>query len=119
MKILPQPIAKWAWARFRSSANACSHSAMPSAARLVKMSTNPNDTWPRAWSGTDDKALVTFASAAAKAATESVTKEFAPSATSERADPMSASILSGSAVSARSKKHRDRAFDGGDDGGKL
>ena len=26
-------------ARFRSSANACSHSAMPSAARLVNMST--------------------------------------------------------------------------------
>ena len=30
--------------------------------------------WPRAWSGTDDKALVNFASAAAKAAMGSVTK---------------------------------------------
>ena len=41
---------------------------MPSAARLVNISTNPNNIWPRAWSGTDDKALVNFASAAAKAA---------------------------------------------------
>ena len=52
---------------------------MPSAARLVNISTNPNNICPRAWSGTDDKALVNFASAAAKAATGSVTKEFAPS----------------------------------------
>ena len=35
-KILPLPIKEWAWARFRSSANACSHSAMPCAARLVE-----------------------------------------------------------------------------------
>ena len=34
--------------------------------------------WPRAWSGTEDKALVSFASAAAKAAMGSVTKEFTP-----------------------------------------
>ena len=33
----------------------------------------------RAWSGTDDKAVVNFASPAAKAAVGSVTKEFAPS----------------------------------------
>ena len=31
--------------------------------------------WPRAWSGTEDKALVNFASAAAKAAVGSVTKK--------------------------------------------
>ena len=47
---------------------------MPSAARLVNISTNPNHTWPRAWSGTDDKALVNFASAAAKTAIGSDTK---------------------------------------------
>ena len=41
---------------------------MPSAARLVNISTNPKYKWPRAWSGTEDKALVNFASAAAKAA---------------------------------------------------
>ena len=79
---------------------------MPSAARLVNMSTNPKHIWPRAWSGTEDKALVNFASAAAKAAMGSVTKKFAPSTASARADPMSASTLSGSAVSARSKKLR-------------
>ena len=39
----------------------------------------PSNMWPRAWSGTDDKALVNFASAAAKAAIGSVTKKFAPS----------------------------------------
>ena len=48
---------------------------MPSAARLVNMSTYPNHIWPSAWSGTDDKALVNFASAAAKAAMGSVTKQ--------------------------------------------
>ena len=79
---------------------------MPSAARLVNISTSPNNIWPRAWSGTDDKALVNFASAAAKAAMGSVTKRIAPSTTSARADPMSASTLSGSAASARSKKLR-------------
>src|ERR1700722_1415914 len=41
MKILPYPIMARALARFRSSANACSHSAIPSAARLVNMSTSP------------------------------------------------------------------------------
>ena len=46
---------------------------MPSAARLVNMWTSPNHKWPRAWSGTNDKALVNFASAAAKAAVGSVT----------------------------------------------
>ena len=35
----------------------------------------PTYIWPRAWSGTEDKALVNFASAAAKAAVGSVTKE--------------------------------------------
>ena len=50
---------------------------MPSAARLVRISTNPKHIWPRAWSGTDDKALVNFASAAAKAAMGSVTKKCA------------------------------------------
>ena len=39
---------------------------MPSAARLVSMSTSPKNVWPGAWSGTDDKALVNFASASAK-----------------------------------------------------
>ena len=52
---------------------------MPSAARLVNMSTSPKYTWPRAWSGTDDKALVNFASAAAKAAMGSATNRIAPS----------------------------------------
>ena len=55
-------------ARFRSSSNACSHLAMPWAARLVHISTRPNHIWPRAWLGTKDKALVNFGSAAAKAA---------------------------------------------------
>ena len=58
---------------FRSSSNACSHSAMPCAARLVNMSTTPNHIWPRASFGTDDRALVNSASAAVKAATGSVT----------------------------------------------
>src|SRR5271166_2682706 len=57
MKILPFPIRAWAWARFRSSSNACSHSAMPCAARLVNISTTPNHIWPPAWSGTKDKVL--------------------------------------------------------------
>ena len=35
---------------------------------LGHMSTSPKYRWPRAWSGTNDKALVNFASAAAKAA---------------------------------------------------
>ena len=52
---------------------------MPSAARLVHMSTNPKYKCARAWSGTDDKAVVNFASAAAKAAMGSVTKKNAPS----------------------------------------
>ena len=40
--------------------------------------TSPSHIWPRAWSGTNDKALVNFASAAAKAATGSVTKNCSP-----------------------------------------
>ena len=60
--------------------------------------------WARAWSGTEDKALVNFASAAAKAAMGSATKDNAPSAKSVAADPTSASTLAGSAVSARSKR---------------
>ena len=56
---------------------------------------NPNFIWPIAWSGTDDKALVNFASAAAKAACGSVTKKSAPASVSARADPMSASTLLG------------------------
>ena len=40
--------------------------------------------WPRAWSGTEDKALVNFASAAAKAAMGSATKAIAPSTASTR-----------------------------------
>jgi pimeloyl-ACP methyl ester carboxylesterase len=76
----------------------------PERARLVNISTYPNNLCPRAWSGTDDKALVNFASAAAKAAVGSVTKKFAPSRTSRRADPISASMLWGSADNARIKK---------------
>src|SRR5271163_3588998 len=79
---------------------------MPSAARLVNISTSPSQIWPRAWSGTDDKALVNFASAAAKTAERSDTKKSAAASTSALADPTSASTLSGSAVSARSKKLR-------------
>src|SRR5271165_1021956 len=79
---------------------------MPCAARLVNISTTPNHIWPPAWSGTKDKALVNFASAAAKAAMGSATKEDAPSPASATADAMSASTLSGSAASARSKKLR-------------
>jgi hypothetical protein len=63
----------------------CSHSAMPSAARLVNMSTYPNNPRPRAWSGTDDNALVNFASAAAKPAMGSLALP-----TSARANPMRA-----------------------------
>ena len=65
-----------------------------------------NHTWPRAWSGTDDKALANFASAAAKAAMGLVTKDNTPSSSSTRADPTCASTLSGSAANARSKKLR-------------
>jgi hypothetical protein len=39
---------------------------MPCAARFVNTSTSPNHIWPRAWSGTDDRALVSFASAPAE-----------------------------------------------------
>src|ERR1700722_14964691 len=60
MKILPNPILAWASARFRSSSSACSHLAMPSAARFVHMSTSPNHIWPRGWSGTDESALIKF-----------------------------------------------------------
>ena len=96
----------WAKARFRSSANACSHSAMPSAARLVNMSTNPNNIWPRAWSGTEDKALVNFASAAAKRRHGISHKgTCACDRVRDRQIQTSASTLSGSAMSARSKKH--------------
>ncbi len=56
-----------ALARFRSSANACSHSAMPSAARRVNILRYPNIEWPRGWSGTNDRALVNFAPIAAHA----------------------------------------------------
>ena len=77
--------------QFRSSSNARSHSAMPCTARLVNISTYPNNLWPRAWSGTDDNALVNLASAIAKAPIGSVTKKFAPSRMSARADPISAS----------------------------
>ncbi len=41
---------------------------MPSVARLVNTLTSPKFMCARAWSGTEDKALVNFASAAAKAA---------------------------------------------------
>ncbi len=56
--------------------------------------------------GSDDKALVNFASAAAKADFGSVTKELEPSSASARAEATSASTLPGSAASARSKKLR-------------
>ena len=56
---------------------------MPCAARLVQMST-PKYKCARAWSGTADKAVVNFASHAAKAAMGSVTNEFVPSTASAR-----------------------------------
>jgi hypothetical protein len=68
---------------------------MPSAARLVSMSTSPKNVWPGAWSGTDDQALVNFASASAKGGIDHEGE--APSVTFVRADPISASILLGSA----------------------
>ena len=77
--------------------NACSHSAMPCAARLVNISTSPKYMCARAWSGTDARALVNFASAAARADAGLVTKRSAPSTTSVRADSVSASTLPGSA----------------------
>ena len=40
---------------------------MPSRARFVRILTYPRNAWPRAWSGNDDRAWVSFASAAAKA----------------------------------------------------
>ena len=79
---------------------------VPSAARFVNISTSPNSKWPRGWSGTKDRALVAFASAAKNAAVESVTNILTPAAASARADPMSASTLPVSAASARSKKLR-------------
>ena len=77
------------------------------AARLVNISTSPKNIWAGAWSGTNDKALANFVSAAAKAATGSVTKDIPPSTTCTRAAPTSASTLSASANSARSKKRCD------------
>ena len=50
----------------------------------MNISTTPKNIWPCAWSGTEDNALVNFASAAAKAAVGSVTKEFAASNASTR-----------------------------------
>ena len=76
---------------------------MPCTARFVNRLTSPSHIWPPAWSGADDKALVNFASAAVKVAAGSVTKEFTPSIASTPANQMSASTLSGSALSARSK----------------
>jgi hypothetical protein len=84
MKILPNPIFAWASARLRSSSSARSHLAMPSAARLVHRSTSPSHIWPRGWSGTDDRALINFASAAARAAAGSVPKRLMPSTASAR-----------------------------------
>jgi hypothetical protein len=49
MKILPKAILERAWARFRSHSNACSHSAMPSVARLVNTLMSPKFMWARAW----------------------------------------------------------------------
>src|SRR5580700_5636086 len=69
----------------RSSSNAYSQLAMPSAARLVRISTNPRYKCARAWSGTDDKALVNFASTATKAAIGSGAKKSPPSSSSTRA----------------------------------
>ena len=43
---LTKPDKAWALARFRSSANACSHSAMPCAAGLVNISTSPRSRSP-------------------------------------------------------------------------
>ena len=50
-KYLANPTAAPALARFRSSANACSHSAMPCTARLVNMLTSPSHICPSAWFG--------------------------------------------------------------------
>ena len=66
--------------------------------------------WPRAWSGTEDKALTSFFSAARKAASGSFTNELEPSIESTPADATSASTLSGSAASARSNKLRARTI---------
>ena len=71
--------------------------------------TIPSVIWPRAWSGTEDRASVNFASAAKRAAAGSVPNKLAPATVSARADPISASTLSGSADDAGSKKLRARA----------
>ena len=63
----------------------------PSPAHLVHMSTNPNADGRGAWSGTDDRALVNFVSAAANAEMGSVAKELEASTASAPADPISAS----------------------------
>ena len=48
-----------------------------------------NVIWPSGWSGTTDRALVDFASAAAKAAIGSLTNKNEPSTASAPADPIS------------------------------
>ena len=63
----------------------------------------PHSCCARAWSGTDDKALVSLASASAKA---DIGAAPAYANTSARAEPTSASTLPGSAARERSKKLR-------------
>ena len=63
----------------RSSANACSNSAMPWAARFVKISAVPKAKCAEAWFGARDNALVKVASAAANRADRSSVIRAAPS----------------------------------------
>ena len=75
--------------------------------RFVKIWTHPRYIWARAWFGTRDRALVKAASAAAKGAfRSSVERVGAKRHFNNRAEPTSASILSGSSARARSKKSR-------------
>ena len=78
----PRPMKACASAKFRSSANACSHSAMPWAARFVNIWTTPRSQWARACCGARDRALVKAVSAAARRAARSSVKRLAPVATS-------------------------------------
>ncbi len=87
-KILGQTDQPCASARLRSSANACSHSAMPWAARFVRIWTTPNSKWARACCGARDRALIKAASAAARCAARSSVIEAAAAiaSTCRRAD---------------------------------
>jgi hypothetical protein len=95
-------------AKFRSRANARSHSAMPWAARLVKIWVIPMFKCATALSGASDRAFAAAASAEASRAARSADWSPAPLAMSTDAIQASASMFPGSSAKARSKYPRLR-----------